>query len=155
MSGIRVPKNRIRIAVVLIASLIAWAQPSFAATSSPENPGAHSTKNIESLLQKVSPSLIDQALANLNVAFSAKLLSKNVFKGLNLNLTYAYTEAPAYRDSLYTRVDQWELGSTINPGAWLKELGSPVYVDIEPGAQIIFVRQFPTEAAALFAIPKL
>ena len=106
MKGTSSSKILLIAAVLGISGLLAFPHPARADGG-----------DISSLLESI-PTSIGNALDNLNISFSSKLLNSDVFKGLNVGVNYSYSEMPAYRDSLFTRVDEWQTQSTISPVDW-------------------------------------
>lgn len=83
-------------------------------------------------------------LADLDLNANLKL-DLSIFEGLSAELGYSYGVEPSYQDDMYTRIDRWRPRLSIQlPG---------VFTRIEPGAEIVFIRQFPSQWQAVKALP--
>lgn len=83
-------------------------------------------------------------LADLDLNATANL-DLSIFKGLGAGLGYTYEVHPAYQDDMYTRIDRWRPRLAV-------ELPR-VFTRIESNAEIVFIRQFPSQWDAVKAIP--
>jgi hypothetical protein len=92
-------------------------------------------------------------LASLDVNFGVKIADVNFFDGLRLSARYSYEVEPSYQGGYYTRIDKYDLKAGISPGDFFEHEDIPVYLSIERGSEVIFVRQFQSQAAALTSIP--
>lgn len=79
----------------------------------------------------------------LNAAVSVDL---SILKGLDTGFKYTYNVEPAYQAGLYTRIDRWT--------PKIKVHIPKVMTSIEPGAEVIYLRQFPNQAQAVKAVPR-
>lgn len=89
-------------------------------------------------------------LAKLDLSATLDLLDLELADGLSGLFGYQGKVEPAYRGSLFTRMDRWRLQTTLSVGDFV-DPDTPIFVDIEHGAEIHFIRQFATQKEALTA----
>ena len=107
----------------------------------------------------ISKTVLKQAAVDLDHAHRSigKLISTvdihaainvdlSILKGLDAGFRYTYEVQPAYQAGIYTRVDRW------SPQLRLRL--SNIMTTVDPGAEVIFLRQFNSEIAALKSPPK-
>lgn len=89
---------------------------------------AHSKLRLNDISVRIAPSVDMTILQNIDVGFQ-----------------YTYQVQPAFVANLYTRVDRYTPQTVFNiPKVWTV---------VDPGAEIIYLREFPSEASALKARP--
>jgi hypothetical protein len=111
--------------------------------------GIKDVLNVEKLAGKVK-----EEIAEMDVSASVRLLDLDVAEGVGISSKYKYEVEPSYMAKHHTRIDRWKLNTNIRPGDILKDhIELPVYLNIDKGAEINFVRQFPSKKEALKAIP--
>jgi len=96
---------------------------------------------------------IKEEIAGLEIGFSADLLELDALEGLGLGIQYKYKVQPSYMESYYSRVDRWVFNTDLRPGDFVKDLDLPISLNFDTGAEILFVRQFPSQRDALKAAP--
>ncbi|MEK7357334.1 MAG: hypothetical protein AAB250_12855, partial [Bdellovibrionota bacterium] len=76
---------------------------------------------------------------------SARMGMERDLNGLEGGLGYTYNVQPSYQGDQYTRIDRWRPRLAIHlPG---------LFTRIEPKAEVVFLRQFPTQFDAIKALP--
>lgn len=88
---------------------------------------------------------IGKLIQNADVSASLNI-DATILKGVDAGFRYSYEVQPSYEAGLYTRIDRW------NPHLRIKI--PKVLTTIDHGGEVIFLRQFTSEAQALKAIPR-
>jgi len=104
-------------------------------------------------LEKISGK-IKEEVAQMDISASVRLLDLDVAEGVGISSKYKYEVEPSYQAKHFTRVDRWILNTDIKAGDIIKDvIDLPVYLNINKGAEINFVRQFPSRKEALKKLP--
>ena len=91
--------------------------------------------------------------ASLDVTAGISLADLAFFEGLKLSAKYRYKVEPSYQGGYFTRIDRYKLNMAISPGDFFDVDTLPVYLKVDRGSEIIFVRQFQSQAKALISLP--
>jgi hypothetical protein len=85
--------------------------------------------------------------ADWDPSFKLQLLDLDIIDGISLGARYYYEVYPAYRGKLFQRVDRYETRLDISA---LDILGrtSPLYLGIDKGTEVFFVRNFESKSKA-------
>lgn len=116
------------------------------------------TANAGGILEELKPSKIKERIkeeyAELDTGFDIDLLDIDLFKGLGISSRYRYEVEPGYQKDLHTRIDRWEIKAKLSPGDILSgSLDTPLYLNIERGAEVFFVRHFKNKFDSIKAKP--
>jgi len=113
------------------------------------------TKNkIEKLYEKYEVrSRISKEIANLDIKANLKLLNLSDYQGANLSSGYRYEVTPSFEGNLHTRVDTWNITANLIPTQFLPKYNLPIGMNINAGAQLIFIRHFKSKLEATKALP--
>lgn len=99
---------------------------------------------------------IKKQIANLELKTDVKIFSADITEGINASMKYTYQLEPSYKAGYYTRVDRWKLSTDLRAGDMIqKAAGSalPVYLNINSGDEIVFIRHFKNQWVAAREIP--
>ncbi len=99
---------------------------------------------------------VKKQVANLEVNVSAKIFSQDIMDGINASMKYVYQLEPSYKAGYYTRVDRWKLNAEIKAGDLIQDVAGsslPVYLNINSGDEIVFIRHFKSQWVATREIP--
>ncbi len=92
-------------------------------------------------------------LASIDLKTDLNIVDLNFFEGLNLSARYSYEVEPSYQGGYYTRIDRYQIKAEIRPGDFFDYEDLPVYLNIERGSEVIFVRQFQSQGLAVISPP--
>lgn len=111
--------------------------------------GLRDVLNPENLAGKVR-----EEIAEMDISANIRLLDLDVAEGVGISSKYKYEVEPSYMAKHHTRIDRWKMKTEIRPGDIIKDsIELPIYLNIDKGAEINFVRQFPSKKEAIKAIP--
>jgi len=97
---------------------------------------------------------IAKEITKLDLHFDMNLGSVDIIDGINLSGKYRYQVEPSYQNNYHTRIDKWDLNTSINPGTLLNDIVElPINFSISRNNSFFFVRQFKSKADAMDAIP--
>ena len=97
---------------------------------------------------------VKEEVAEMDISASVRLLDLDIAQGVGISSKYKYEVEPSYLAKHHTRVDRWKLKTDLRPGDIVKDIiDLPIYLNIDKGAEINFVRQFSSKKEALKAIP--
>ena len=93
-------------------------------------------------------------IANLDIDFTADLVDLDLVSGLNLSAKYKYDVEASYQDQYYTRVDKWDLKTSVNVGDIVDNFVElPFSFSMNRENSVFFVRQFKQKKEAIKALP--
>lgn len=90
-------------------------------------------------------SRIREEITKLDLSASLSLIDTEITKGLGFGTKYKAEVEPAYLDGVYTRVDKWSLNATFSAGSVIEEFGSPLFMGLSKGAEVILVRHYKSQ----------
>jgi hypothetical protein len=111
-----------------------------------------------SLLDSLTPSAVASSLRNriasLDIRLGVDLLEGELLEGVNAAVRYRYQVEPSYKGDYHLRMDRWIMQADVNPGDLLGDYDlSPVGLNLQKGAEILFVRSFRKKSEAFKALP--
>lgn len=92
---------------------------------------------------------IFKQIAKKRIGAGINIFSWDQIDGLNLSLRYRIDAEPSYINGFYTRVDRYSIETEISPGSWFDGWSGPIGFDIGANSEILFARQFNSQAEAL------
>ncbi|EQC52322.1 hypothetical protein [Bacteriovorax sp. DB6_IX] len=97
---------------------------------------------------------VREEIAEMDISASVKLVDLDLAEGIGISSKYKYEVEPSYQAKHYTRIDRWKLNTDIKAGDIIKDIVElPVYLNIAKGAEVNFVRQFPSKKEAMLKKP--
>lgn len=115
------------------------------------------TVQAQAKLDFLEPAKLTQAIkkevAKQSIGANVNLVSADILDGVSAALKYRIQSEPSYVNGYYTRIDKYTFGVDINPGDIIEGLDVPVGFNINKNAEVIFARQFKSQAESLKAIP--
>lgn len=96
---------------------------------------------------------IKKEVAKQSIGANMNLVSADILDGVSAALKYRIQSEPSYVNGYYTRLDKYTFGVNINPGDIIEGLDVPVGFSINKNAEVIFARQFKSQAESLTAVP--
>jgi hypothetical protein len=133
-------KSKISI-IALTLGCLAYPLPSFAL--------------VDFLRPSVLTEKVQREFARQKVKLEFKLFDLNVMEGVTTSANYRYAVEPYYIDNYYTRYDVYNIGTNVNPAAWVESLRGPFSLGLSQGTDLIFARQFKSHKEAYTALPYL
>jgi hypothetical protein len=99
---------------------------------------------------------IKEKVAALDVKASANLFDLSFSDAASIGMKYRIALEPGYKHNFHSRIDTWQLQTALTLGDYLRSVVGedfPVFLNFEKGAEVSFLRQFPTKSEALKATP--
>ncbi|EQC44252.1 hypothetical protein [Bacteriovorax sp. Seq25_V] len=111
-----------------------------------------------SILEQLKPAhlkeRIKEEFADLDVSLSLKLADIDIAEGVGISSKYKYEVEQSDIAGLHARIDKWNIKVDLRPGDILKDvIDFPIFLNINKGAEVHFVRQYEKKSEALKAIP--
>lgn len=92
---------------------------------------------------------IFKEIAKKRIGAGLNIFTWDQIDGLNLALRYRIDAEPSYMNGFYTRVDRYSLETDISPGSWFDGWSGPIGFGVGAKSEILFARQFNSQAEAL------
>ncbi len=111
-----------------------------------------------SLLDQLKPAhlheRIKEEFADLDVSLSLKLADIDIAEGVGISSKYKYEVEQSDIAGFHARIDKWNIKMDLHPGDILKDMiDLPIFLNINKGAEVHFVRQYEKKSEALKALP--
>lgn len=102
---------------------------------------------------RIGQRIVDE-VAKLRLNVDIPILSAEVAEGINLSTNYNYEVYPSFINSMFTRIDGWELDVNLSAGDIIKDqTNMPLSFGINRGSKVLFVRHFEKQLDAATATP--
>lgn len=89
---------------------------------------------------------VDQLLNRVKLEYQTSELSVGLLESITLGAHYKYRLEPSYRDSYYTRLDEYTFSRDVNPASLLGRV--PIGIGLTRDSRLLFAQQFASGAQA-------